>query len=107
MLRGERKVEIRKSRALAEKTEQKKKSAAVEEKAEPALYEKLRNLRGELARKQRVPAYVVFTDAALADMCRKKPKTPEEFLEVSGVGQKKLERYGEVFLKAIREESGD
>lgn len=107
VLRGERKVEIRKSRALAEKTEQKKRSAAVEEKAEPALYEKLRNLRGELARKQRVPAYVVFTDAALADMCRKKPKTPEEFLEVSGVGQKKLERYGEVFLKAIREESGD
>jgi ATP-dependent DNA helicase RecQ len=51
-----------------------------------------------------VPAFVVFSDATLRDMCRRKPKTNHEFLEVSGVGATKLERYGEEFLSAIRSE---
>jgi ATP-dependent DNA helicase RecQ len=66
-----------------------------------SLFEFLRKLRAEVARGQGVPAYVVFTDSALADMCVKIPKTKEEFLDVSGVGQVKLEKYGEVFLGAI------
>ncbi|HBL82426.1 MAG TPA: DNA helicase RecQ [Clostridiales bacterium] len=70
---------------------------------QPALLEKLKSLRLELARKQRVPSYVIFTDAALTDMCAKMPVTSEEFLEVSGVGKAKLERFGEQFLKVIKE----
>ena len=65
------------------------------------LFERLRDLRRTLAAEQKVPAYVVFSDATLVGMATVKPKTREEFLEVSGVGQTKLERYGEVFLEAI------
>ena len=49
------------------------------------------------------PPYIVFSDAALRDMCAKKPATDEEFLEVSGVGATKLARYGEDFLSEIAE----
>ena len=63
----------------------------------------LKELRRSLAMRQSIPAYVVFTDATLVDMCRLKPKTQEEFMEVSGVGQAKSQRYGEVFLAVIAE----
>ena len=49
-----------------------------------------------------MPAYVVFTDAALRDMCARKPQTEQEFLKVSGVGERKAARYGQVFLEEIR-----
>lgn len=65
------------------------------------LFETLRELRAKLAKKKRVPAYVVFGDAALRDMARRRPTTPERFLEVRGVGQKKCQQYGEVMLTAI------
>lgn len=65
------------------------------------LLNKLKELRRELALKKRVPAYVIFSDAALTDMCVKLPKTPEEFLNVSGVGNVKLKQYGEQFLEVI------
>jgi len=67
----------------------------------PALLTELKLLRTLLARKQAVPAYVIFSDAALIDMCARLPKTPEEFLRVSGVGNKKLEQYGAAFLEVI------
>ena len=51
----------------------------------------------------RIFHYIVFSDASLYDMCAKIPETDEEFLEVSGVGQAKLARYGEAFLAAIAE----
>lgn len=66
-----------------------------------ALYQRLRTLRGELAKQQGVPAYVVFTDRSLADMCARLPRTPQEFTDVSGVGEKKRERYGDAFLSEI------
>ena len=69
------------------------------------LFESLRLLRRELAAERNVPAYVVFGDAALRDMARRKPSTSEEFLEVRGVGAAKSKQYGEVFLEAIRAHS--
>ena len=65
------------------------------------LYNRLANLRGALAREQEVPAYFIFSNATLVDMCRKKPATIDEFLEVSGVGAKKADAYGEAFLNAL------
>ena len=62
-----------------------------------------KELRRSLAMCQTTPAYVVFTDATLVDMYRLKPKTQEEFMKVSGVGQAKSQRYGEVFLAVIAE----
>jgi ATP-dependent DNA helicase RecQ len=68
-----------------------------------ALLEKLKDLRREIAKAAGVPAYIVFADASLRDMCRKRPVTGADFLEVSGVGEVKRERYGEAFTKLIRE----
>ena len=86
---------------------QKKKAAAAKDAplspADEKLLAALKDLRKSLAMRQSIPAYVVFTDATLIDMCRLKPKTQEEFMEVSGVGQTKSQRYGEVFLTVIAE----
>lgn len=67
-----------------------------------ALFEKLRQKRLALAKEERVPPYIVFSDQTLIDMCLKHPRTPEEMLEVSGVGASKLEKYGEAFLQVIK-----
>lgn len=66
------------------------------------LYARLKELRFSLARREGVPAYIIFSDAALTDMCAKLPETREEFLCVNGVGEKKCARYGEDFLAAIK-----
>ncbi|MDE7302105.1 MAG: DNA helicase RecQ [Oscillospiraceae bacterium] len=67
------------------------------------LFGELRKLRSEFAAAEKVPAYIIFSDAALKDMCRKLPVTEQEFLTVSGVGRKKAERYGEVFCTLIEQ----
>jgi ATP-dependent DNA helicase RecQ len=66
------------------------------------LFEALRKLRAIIAREKGVPAYIIFGDAALRDMARRRPSTPQDFLEVKGVGEKKLRQYGEVVLDAIK-----
>ena len=68
-----------------------------------ALFDELRALRKRLADEQNVPAYVVFSDATLAEMAARQPGTSAELLEVNGVGQTKLERYGDAFLAVIAE----
>jgi ATP-dependent DNA helicase RecQ len=70
------------------------------------LFEELRKLRRKLAQERSMPAYIVFSDAALRDMARKRPCTPSEFFGISGVGDKKLEQYGEVMLNLIRRYCG-
>ena len=69
--------------------------------ASPELFERLRALRKRLASEQGIAPYMVFSDATLRDMCARLPRTEEEFLEVNGVGQAKLERFGEEFLAEI------
>jgi ATP-dependent DNA helicase RecQ len=78
-----------------------KRASAVSQTPDTPLMQALRVLRSSLAVKAHVPAYVIFPDAALADMCAKKPKTMEEFRSVSGVGEVKAEKYGEAFLRVI------
>ncbi len=67
------------------------------------LLTKLKELRLEIAQDEKVPAFVVFSDATLVDMCRKHPRTENDLLDVSGVGQVKLERYGARFLRLLQE----
>ncbi|MCM3719473.1 DNA helicase RecQ [Fictibacillus phosphorivorans] len=67
------------------------------------LFEELRMVRKQIAEKENVPPFVIFADTALKDMCVKLPETKEEFLTVTGVGQNKLEKYGEQFIEAIQE----
>jgi ATP-dependent DNA helicase RecQ len=76
------------------------------EGVDPDLFEELRKLRRKLAQERSMPAYIVFSDAALRDMARKRPCTSSEFLGISGVGDKKLEQYGEVMLNLIRRYCG-
>ena len=67
-----------------------------------ALFEKLRALRFKIAEEEGRPAFMVFSDKALRSMVRLKPRTPAAFLEVNGVGESKLEAYGDQFLRVIR-----
>ena len=67
------------------------------------LFEALKELRAKIAQKRGVPAFVIFSDSALRDMCLKTPTTDEEFLTVNGVGETKLKQYGEQFMNVIRE----
>lgn len=66
------------------------------------LFETLREIRRQIATQENVPPFVIFSDAALKDMCAKLPKTNEEFLRVGGVGEYKLQKYGDDFIQAIR-----
>lgn len=65
------------------------------------LFERLRILRSKVAEQENVPAYYIFTDKTLEEICSKVPKNSNEFLSITGVGQKKLERYGSAFLQEI------
>jgi ATP-dependent DNA helicase RecQ len=73
------------------------------EGVDKGLFEALRRLRTAMARDKGVPAYVVFGDAALRDMARRRPSSIERFLDVKGVGQQKRRQYGNVVLAAIRD----
>ncbi|MFK4896175.1 DNA helicase RecQ [Lactococcus petauri] len=65
------------------------------------LFEELRTLRLDIAKSEGVPPFMIFSDASLKDMTRIMPLDEETFLEVSGVGQVKLKKYGHVFLEAL------
>lgn len=67
------------------------------------LFDALKELRGSLAKEAGIPAYVVFSNATLTDMAKKKPKTLSEFRRVSGVGEIKAAWYGTAFLQRIRQ----
>ncbi|MCG4792176.1 DNA helicase RecQ [Bifidobacterium adolescentis] len=79
----------------------------VPDDGDEALFQKLRALRLDIARELGKPPYIVFSDKTLRDMVRVKPITDDQFLAVNGVGESKLKQYGERFMAAIRENSGD
>ncbi|WP_423996990.1 DNA helicase RecQ [Maribacter sp. IgM3_T14_3] len=87
--------------AVLQKETEKTKAVAKSRNTKTNLFEKLRLLRQQIATEQNVPAYVVFGDASLKDMEAKLPKNREEFMQVSGVGQAKLEKYADVFIAEI------
>jgi len=67
------------------------------------LFARLKHLRKVIADEHSVPPFVVFSDATLIDMTEKLPQTEQQFIQVSGVGNTKLERYGEAFLTLLRD----
>ncbi len=108
VLRGEADVRIVQPRVL--KTKREKPTAIPDEDLGPVdldLFEKLRQLRRRLATEQAVPPYVVFSDASLRHMAQLQPVTPDTFAAVKGVGDHKLEKYGSIFMDAIREHATD
>ena len=72
------------------------------EGVDEGLFEALRALRREIADSKGIPAYVVFHDATLLDMARRKPATEAELLEIFGLGERKAAQYGQAFLNVIR-----
>jgi ATP-dependent DNA helicase RecQ len=74
------------------------------EPVETDLWSALRDSRAKLAKKRRIPAYKVFHDATLREMAQKKPSNLEELLEISGIGETKLKKYGKIFLSIINKD---
>lgn len=72
-----------------------------------ALFEQLRRLRTQMAKEEQVPPFVIFSDATLEQMAAVRPVTRDELRQISGVGVFKLEKYGERFLKLIRDEGNE
>ena len=103
LLRAEETLELARPRVEEKVRKKKRKSGPIEELSEDdlRLFETLREIRKQLAAEQGVPPYVIFGDVALVEMSRERPSTEDEFLEINGVGQVKLERHGTVFLEAI------
>ena len=104
LLRGEVLLELAVPRTREKPV--KKKTPKVEPVAldenELRLFETLREIRKHLAEEANVPPYVIFGDATLVEICRSQGRLlSEEFLEITGVGQVKLERYGEIFLETV------
>ena len=100
LLRGEQALELARPR-IRERTAVKKRPAAGQGPYDESLFEELRGLRKRLADEEGVPPYIVFGDATLIQMARDKPLDERELLTVTGVGQHKLEKYGNRFLDAI------
>ena len=105
VFRGERRVILRKDRprkAAAEARRSARTSGPIDlADGDRTLFEALRAERMRLAREQSVPPYVVFPDTTLRAMAEARPSTPGEMLALPGVGQAKLERYGEAFLAVL------
>ena len=80
-----------------------KKDAVVVEELDQELFEELRVLRSDIAKREHIPAYTVFSNATLADMASKKPANLTQFKKVSGVGELKATWYGKAFVEKIRE----
>ena len=72
--------------------------------ADDALFETLRTLRLEIAQEQQLPPYIIFSDQTLKELAEKQPQSTLEFLEIKGVGQNKLEKYGAAFLALLKHE---
>jgi ATP-dependent DNA helicase RecQ len=106
LLKGEESVELARPRIRARKPARPTAVSAELRDVDKGLFERLRELRRELAQDSGVPPYVIFGDAALLEMSRERPRTEEEFLAINGVGKVKLQRYGEAFLNAISAQAG-
>ena len=107
LLKGEEQVWLREDPAakrVARKTARAP-SYQVPPEGEP-LWDALRELRTRLSREASVPPYVIFHDATLREMVRLRPSSPTELLALQGIGETKLERYGEAFLNVLREHEG-
>ena len=103
LLRGEERIRLREDPAVKRAAAKVARAPSYEISAEDEpLWEALRELRMTLCREAGVPPYVIFHDSTLREMVRLRPSSSQELLALQGVGDKKLERYGEAFLEVLR-----
>ncbi|MBT8146578.1 MAG: DNA helicase RecQ, partial [Gammaproteobacteria bacterium] len=101
LLRGEMRLDLR--RDEKKKVAKQRTKIQLADDIDVALWEELRDCRRELAEERGVPPYVIFHDSTLQEMCISLPQDMDQFGELSGVGQRKLERYGPAFLKVLQD----
>lgn len=101
VLRGKAEVEIREIVVKKETRRTKAAIAAAAEDVDHDLLVRLKSIRRDLAAERGVPAYVIFSDATLIDMCHLQPRNLDEMASVNGVGPKKLKDFGDVFLEVL------
>ena len=101
LLRGECEIALRLDQK--QKVAKRQTKTPIPEDINVGLWEALRDCRRELAEAQGVPPYVIFHDSTLVEMCSVVPRTLEGFSKLSGVSERKLMKYGEAFLAAIRD----
>jgi len=106
VLRGQEKIEVREyvEETKEDRRERRKKTRTAKGAPKPLggeLFEKLKRLRSALAKQQGIPAYVIFPDRTLLDMEARKPESLGQMADVFGVGEAKLEKYGQIFLDAL------
>lgn len=94
---------VAESRVLKEKAKAKERVKPKRERVRDELFELLRVLRRDLAQQRGVPPYVIFTDATLEEMAAKRPTIDSDLMEISGVGERKLQLYGNLFMDKIIE----
>ncbi|MCO4845815.1 MAG: DNA helicase RecQ [Sulfurovum sp.] len=103
VIKGAHKIELKKERLTVQKAETKKKVTYFDD-YDVEVYDKLRNLRTQIASEKGIPPYIVFSDKTLKDLSVKVPKDKEAMLEVHGIGEVKFERYGKEFLTLLNNE---
>ena len=106
VLRGERRIELRRDTRVRPAAVSSKTAATIDVDRGSPLWSALRTLRKELADRQGVPPYVIFHDSTLAQMMQLRPSSREEFSTLSGVGERKLELYAEPFLALLFQHAG-
>jgi len=107
VLRGDTKLMLRKlSRASATRQGKREKASRYTDRPESRLWEALRKRRQELADEQGVPPYMIFHDATLMEFIENRPETLSQMSQISGVGDRKLDAYGEAFLDVLHEYAG-
>lgn len=94
-------VSIKVKQEAATQKDRKTRQTGQRQENNSELFEELRALRRNIAGAEGIAAYMVFSDASLRDMAAKRPRNEQEFLEVSGVGEYKLRKYGKAFLNKI------
>lgn len=103
ILKGQEKIFLGKNLLNKKKTKKQKNTSSLTKKDDIELFEKLKKIRMALSKKLKVPPFVVFNDATLQDMILIKPEKINDMLMVTGVGQAKFEKFGEIFFKALKE----
>lgn len=97
IIKGNAKIE------LSDQTTENTKKEKAKTRPDSDLFSHLKSTRSQIAKKEGFPAYLIFSDASLADMAAKKPTNLYEFAQINGAGEKKTTRFGQIFIDAIKE----
>ncbi|HEY9190897.1 MAG TPA: DNA helicase RecQ [Sulfurovum sp.] len=100
VIKGAHTIELKKERLSVQKAEPKKRATYFDD-YDAEVYDKLRDLRTQIASEKGIPPYIVFSDKTLKDLSVKVPQDKEEMLQVHGIGEVKFERYGDAFLALL------